>query len=745
MLKEDKGRTHAPTIHVFPIMMLEQMDSPRNGAAKSFTQAQLFQSFDTRLKLKKSHTSLSETKISRSDRISAAGENESCGEIVASPPVRQKGVDLSKLLSGSQNKKEHTPVNRSKKSLFVTLKVPERRSLMVTLKVKKKGMDSAISKQKVNAGGSSHPFFKEVYQRMKTKTDIESKNGNNTETDSGGQKQRKLEGGRSVSEMRLPVVQRQYFKVLNLSAEEAPFYKKILESTLSTSFQKKVSCDTIMEDSFTGMDFLLFYTSYKDTLSAKPSFEYAVTTDNTPDLFLHSLLNRYQHIQFDDRFNKFFDKTYCDSHKADKTTQWCDLYHPQSYSQNLQKEYISSDVSNWVSMAFTKLKKVNQNKRREKLGKKGSSTTKDKYLDSFIVYTDDEDSDAGTEDYSSHVPSLIIEGPIGCGKTSMIHSIVDYELNGYVFEFNSSQSRARKDLEFHLKQIGTTSMVKNSNYNHDKTVILFDDVDLIEENNGDKDFWLGVTELLSYSYRPVIFITSDIQKVPNNIVDASTVYRFDKIQQHELYQYLDMVALSRGINVDSKILDKFSLLDLRKSLMQLQLFTYHFNIANVGLTNITILDANGPLLTNGETKSTSNLKTLRNLSLQNDLDFFGGKINSMDEYYIAPADDTNIDAEEAFLNLNNHFQKERNSCLEFYASKYFSNGSRSKMCRYSDGEHYNKKHPGNCFLELPRDKMSTDVLAMVYEMAKKENTRVLNNNPRRFELFPIDIFDDIDL
>lgn len=702
-------------------MVCVDTDAPPKMPPKSYTPAQILLSINA----KKTSDKDTNEKTVEESREQILGPPHAVpspdSERLKSSPS-QKGVNLSELLTGNKNNKNKP------KTFMVKLKVPPKQAHIVTLKFKDSGLlKNAVSKPKVHANSSPHPFFKEVFQRLKTKSDMKVFHNGDERDQPASIAQRSYT---------LPKPDRSSFKVRNLSPPEMLQLKSLYDHCQHLGLPLKTKI-IIPDLSFSGIDFLLFYSLYKDISSSRESIHkgYVVTIDTEPNLNMQTITNSYRHLQFDERYNKFFDPQYCQSLAQDTVNQWCDLYRPHEHSRSLQKQYIANDVFNWLTTAFSNLKKVNQVKRKEKLTKKKSSSTKE--LDSFIVFSDHEETDHELDDFSTTVPSLIIEGPLGCGKTSMIHSIVDDELDGFVFEFNSSQSRARKEIDFHLKQIGTTSMVQRSkSYNNDKTVILFDDVDLIDDD--DKEFWSGATDLLSYSYRPVVFITSDLKKIPTHIVDESTVYRFDKIPKNEIYQYLNMLALSRNLNIDSKVLNELSAMDLRKSLMQLQMFSYNFDLSNVGLTNVTVINDED---TTNVTEHESNLEQLNNIQYQMDLDYFtkAGKFSDDADSYI----DEDLAGDLGIVEgrISDRYETDRNSCIEFYASKYFSNGSRSKACRYMDGDDYNKKHPANTFYSLSREKVALDLLGLVRAMAQREYTRAQNNYPRRFDLHPLDTFD----
>ncbi|TID19253.1 hypothetical protein CANINC_003824 [Pichia inconspicua] len=623
--------------------------------------------------------------------------------------LQPKASNLSEILSGNKNRNRNQP---NSNSLIVTLKLPQRenfKSLPVTLKSSK-----LKTQQRINPTQSSHPFFQAVNERLQRKSESNTKD---------------ISTIKAVS-LDPPRITKHYFKISHSSSESYNF------TSLDLPLKHRIQPSTSFIP--TTFDFLILYTNYREIKKPKCIPDYTITTDNNPQLATQLLNQRYGKLLEDFRFAKFFDPSYTSSLKSDNIQQWCDLYKPLSHLESLQQEHISNDVANWVSVAFSKLKKVNQFKRKQNLSNSKKIT---KELDSFIVYSDDE-SLSDTDDFNTHVPSLIIQGPIGCGKSNMIHTIVKEELNGHVFEFNSSQPRARKELEFNLKQIGTTSLVqKSSQISTDNSVILFDDVDLIDESNGDKDFWLGAQDLLTYSYRPVIFITSDLKNIPANILEESTVYKFEKIQKKIIHTYIDMIALSRGFNFDFKILKELSEFDLRKSLMELQLLSYHFDTPNMGLVNVTILQ--DEKMEDNIDNELTQLEKLENKLLLMDTTYYIEQVNKNSITYISSDDQKHEYDGPSDATIRENFKIDQIACLEFYSSKYFSNGSRSKICRYVNGEQYNKKHPNNVFQYLPRDKLATDILPLIHELAKWELGRATYNYPRLFDMHPLDAFEGL--
>ena len=579
--------------------------------------------------------------------------------------------DLKKLLSGNK------PI---KKSLLVTLKIPKR-SLIVKFKYK--------SINKCKPSQISHPFFKQIFNKFNNKDYNKDKN-------------------KSIPSINniwsYPKLHASEFKIRNLNLDEERLYSSLTSIDLPLIIRSK---PVIVNLEINEIDYLIYYQGISHNTPNNDQYYLTVDDEIIDPINTFLSLSKLQKKDIG-KYNKFFNNEYIQITSLNNYSQWCDIYKPLNHLENLQSTFISNDVFNWIQNSFIKLKSVNKEKRIEKL------SYKKKKVDPFIIY--DEESD--DEDFI--VPSLIIEGPIGCGKTSMIYSIVNNELNGFVFEFNSSKSRARKDLEFTIKQIGTTSMVSNSTDNNENTLILFDDVDLIDNNEMDKDFWIGLNNLLTISYRPVVLITNDLNKIPKNIVNESTIIKFNAIDERKLFKYLKLISLSRNINIDDQILKKFAKLDLRKALMELQMFSYNFQLSNVGLNNITFIKEE----INEDDNNLTNLRKLELKSINYDLQYYNEQINK--------DNDTEPSTED--------FNTLRYSYTEFYSSKLFSNGSRSKKCRYNDGNHYNSKHPANIFQTLSQDKLSTEVFPIIDTMAEMETLRIDSELPRRFDAYPIDIF-----
>ncbi|QPG75622.1 hypothetical protein FOA43_002979 [Brettanomyces nanus] len=411
-------------------------------------------------------------------------------------------------------------------------------------------------------------------------------------------------------------------------------------------------------------------------------------------------------------------------YKEDKRSQWCDLFEPKTHRDILQRRRIREQMDKWIIEAFEKLKKVDKVKKMGILSKKRHKKiryTDHDDLDDFIV--DDEYDEVVEKAISGKfIPSLIISGPAGCGKTSSVYAIVKGELGGEVFEFNSSQPRGKKDINFYLKQMGTTQTVNRGiAMSRDQTAILFDDVDLIDDEDADKEFWNGVTDLLSYTYRPVIFTTNELNKIPENIVDQSTILNFENPSRDVLTRYLNRVAACRGFRFTDHVLRQMERGGLRGSLMQLQMLSYRFEMLEVGTV---IVEAE---------KDVVKEKPLAQLDLEYDLRWCG--LNEMSH------DQKSSDRASPYqLSRDSKWCKEYSEItLDFYSSKLFDSGSRNRKARYSSGDDYLTLNIGSSFERLSNRIFATELSPFIRSMAQQEASRIksgLNLTERRFEMEP---------
>ncbi|GME84784.1 unnamed protein product [Ambrosiozyma monospora] len=81
-------------------------------------------------------------------------------------------------------------------------------------------------------------------------------------------------------------------------------------------------------------------------------------------------------------------------------------------------------------------------------------------------------------------------------------------------------------------------------------------------------------------------------------------------------------------------------------------------------------------------------------------------------------------SEELLLQTTQISRDHISEIIEFCSSRYFSNGSRSRVLRYSNGEDYLETHPGCCFKRLSISTLCTEVNPLIREMARTERAKI---------------------
>lgn len=532
--------------------------------------------------------------------------------------------------------------------------------------------------------------------------------------------------------MEIPVLKKDMFLIQDV--DDKRYMDEILSRKIETQFKPNKHIP-IVKYEFTTDQHMMFYHDYKKGIHIKLERQYEPLY--FPDADVHSrIMEALKQAPKDPRFQRF--PKFAETFRRNNTLQWCDLFKPTNHKQILQRKNVRNEFYRWIVDTFKKLKDLDPKKRREIVKRHKQLMKEQAEMGDFIV---DDAEERGEEGFGgagfgaigdSFAPSLIITGPVGCGKTSSVYTIVKNELHGNVFELNGSQPRARKDIEFHLRQIGTTQIV-NTQMSGDRTVILFDDVDLIDDEERDKDFWIGVSNLLGYTYRPVIFTTSDLQLIPQKIIDQSTVLTFNENSSTILDKYMEVVSLAKGYDIDVKILDHIRRNSIRGCLMQLQMFCYRFEPLDVGLVDVSY--AKRKKVEKPKIHQTKSQKLIKR-ELENDIKYSIGLTRYRLEspgrlYYSSPI-----------------ITAQRYNTVEFYSQALFPNGTRSLKRRYDNADDYMDSNPGSTFERLDRGRYASEVIPFLKAMAKREEKRLQREKKgkhtrRRFVVDPREYFDDL--
>lgn len=516
---------------------------------------------------------------------------------------------------------------------------------------------------KIKANQSSHPFFQSIKQKFQ--------NSSATKEKAKSRKQRDL-----LLLQEHPFLKRSQFINKALNTTEINDHEKLYNGFKHDNFSFPNRRE-VEPTNFSDVN--EFMELYRAHLKASQYITDNSIQYETSPIGNVSFFDCYENLN-DLKFKRLTENQY----PSTSISIWSDVFRPTSSSEILQSPGITKQLHRWINDSFGKLKTVDKQKRRKLL--KGKKLNE---IDAFIVQEFEEQQEDG------FVPSLIIEGPTGCGKTSAVYAIIAEHYNGHIFELNSSQSRAKKDIEFHLKQIGTTTTVDEVQ----NSVILFDDVDLIDEESIDRDFWQGIFDLLSYTFRPVIFTTNDVSKIPKKIVSQSKIITFRHQNKDVKREYLDLVAMNQDLKLDQKTLDWLSKFDLRRSIMELQMITN-----KIGSTERPLQIREMKPSVNFTPDPNTNLPPLEYLLLKYESESWS--INRGDKSI-----KTTI------------FDNMRSVCLEFYSSKKLNSKSRLKF-EGVDPLTYVDNYLD--FSRLPKSELAAYVLPLIKQMARDESIRQLD-------------------
>lgn len=249
-----------------------------------------------------------------------------------------------------------------------------------------------------------------------------------------------------------------------------------------------------------------------------------------------------------------------------KLTQiWTTTFTPDSLNDVLLDSDIKQKALTWITNAFEKLKRPTK---RNKL--KNKNWEEELMIEQFIV-GDDGDPHTNSTSVEEFVPLMILYGD-SIGKNTLLQVIMN-ELNGKIFEVNSSANRSKKDILETLSEFSTSYDVKDKNV---KSIILIDDVDVIFHGH-DRFFWITIERLLLTSRRPIVLTCRDVNFIPSNIITTSleenSLFEVSNNKKENIKDYIKHCCESISLNLDDKALEyviKKCNYDIRQTMLLLQ-------------------------------------------------------------------------------------------------------------------------------------------------------------------------------
>ncbi|MBS3149572.1 AAA family ATPase [Candidatus Woesearchaeota archaeon] len=213
--------------------------------------------------------------------------------------------------------------------------------------------------------------------------------------------------------------------------------------------------------------------------------------------------------------------------------------------------------------------------------------------------------------------SLIINGPTGSGKTSIVYAISN-DLNLEILELNSSDFRDENSIK---SIIGNAS--KQQSLFFKSKIILLDEIEGIYGVN-DRGFYPTISEIIDNTAFPIILTTSDLNEEKlKDIKKKSVCINLNPATNQEQFLFLKDIILKEKIKAtDSQLIDLINLNngDIRALLIDLELITINNKI------NQDLLE----ILNNVRNKKETIINGLNKLFSSNNLKLNSELINNFD-------------------------------------------------------------------------------------------------------------------
>lgn len=166
---------------------------------------------------------------------------------------------------------------------------------------------------------------------------------------------------------------------------------------------------------------------------------------------------------------------------------------------------------------------------------------------------------------------VILNGPTGCGKTSIAH-VIAKELDYDIFELNASDERSQKNLEISL-----VPSTKEGSLLFKGRLILIDDVEALSGTK-DRGGLSAITKIIEESKWPIVITTSDIHDYKfSKLKSKCGLIELSKIDDQNVFDVLRKICESESIIYDPLTLKELtdrSQGDLRAAINDLQSLSF---------------------------------------------------------------------------------------------------------------------------------------------------------------------------
>lgn len=201
---------------------------------------------------------------------------------------------------------------------------------------------------------------------------------------------------------------------------------------------------------------------------------------------------------------------------------------------------------------------------------------------------------------------VLVSGPPGIGKTSMVH-LISKSLQYDIQEMNASDERNKSTIEKKLVESSQTNTLFKYFEKKEKKVIIMDEVDGM--STSDRGGITTLISLLKISKHPIICICNDRNKPAlKSLINHCLDIRVSRPDKREILKRMIEIMIKENVNVDGYEMEKMiekSGNDIRNVIHQLQMYSYTNQKMDVeekmkkdDLSNLSIFESTKMILSN---------------------------------------------------------------------------------------------------------------------------------------------------